>query len=255
VLLATKAVGDFFSINGIADEMIRFNGYPILEKDDHAFHLSVSSVMRRDLHTLQSSGLRVRDVESKLQETKVKGFPVVSADDRRLLLGYIGRNELRYVLDKAKRTHGTSPETPCSFYSEPTDHDREDIAQLATGPSIGVDDVESTDVIQTTASADALELWPWVNQTPLTVSPQLPLEIVMQLFKRMGPRVIIVEHHGRLVGLVTVKDVLRFVAIEQPDSPSLERRPSLEDLVGETWMSTSSRLRSVTSWWGRIFRR
>jgi hypothetical protein len=25
-----------------------------------------------------------------------------------------------------------------------------------------------------------------VTQTPLTVSPQLPLEIVMQLFKRMG---------------------------------------------------------------------
>ena len=40
VLLATKAVGDFLSINGIADEMIRFNGYPILEKDDHAFHVA-----------------------------------------------------------------------------------------------------------------------------------------------------------------------------------------------------------------------
>ena len=34
----TKAVGDFLGVNGIADEMIRFNGYPFLEKDDHAFH-------------------------------------------------------------------------------------------------------------------------------------------------------------------------------------------------------------------------
>ena len=40
VLLATKAVGDFLGVNGIADEMIRFNGYPFLEKTDHAFHTS-----------------------------------------------------------------------------------------------------------------------------------------------------------------------------------------------------------------------
>ena len=40
VLLATKAVGDFFKINGIADEAIRFNGYPFLEKDDHAYHIA-----------------------------------------------------------------------------------------------------------------------------------------------------------------------------------------------------------------------
>lgn len=38
VLLVTKAVGDFLGVNGIADEMIRFNGYPFLEKEDHAFH-------------------------------------------------------------------------------------------------------------------------------------------------------------------------------------------------------------------------
>ena len=32
----------------------------------------------------------------------------------------------------------------------------------------------------------------------------------MELFKKMGPRSIMVEYRGRLVGLVTVKDVLKY---------------------------------------------
>lgn len=32
----------------------------------------------------------------------------------------------------------------------------------------------------------------------------------MELFKKLGPRVILVEHRGRLMGLVTVKDCLKY---------------------------------------------
>lgn len=34
VLLVTKAVSDFFGGGGISDQLIRFNGYPFLEKED-----------------------------------------------------------------------------------------------------------------------------------------------------------------------------------------------------------------------------
>ncbi|EEB93620.1 hypothetical protein MPER_07692, partial [Moniliophthora perniciosa FA553] len=40
VLLVTKAVGDLLGVTGIADEMIRFNGFPFLEKQDHAYNVS-----------------------------------------------------------------------------------------------------------------------------------------------------------------------------------------------------------------------
>ena len=40
MLLVTKAVGDFLGTTGIADEAIRFNGYPYLDKDDHAYNLA-----------------------------------------------------------------------------------------------------------------------------------------------------------------------------------------------------------------------
>jgi chloride channel 3/4/5 len=35
----TKAVGDWFGLVGIADEMIKFNGYPFLEQDDISFNI------------------------------------------------------------------------------------------------------------------------------------------------------------------------------------------------------------------------
>jgi chloride channel 3/4/5 len=100
VLLVTKAVGDFLGTNGIADEMIRFNGYPFLEKEDHAFNVSVSNVMKKGLHTLPASGMRVRDLEEQLASTQVKGFPIVLSNSSRTLQGYIGRTELCYVLGK-----------------------------------------------------------------------------------------------------------------------------------------------------------
>lgn len=80
VLLVTKAVGDFLGTNGIADEAIRLNGFPFLEKDDHAYNVTgksnwcpwvsqnitdigaVSTVMRTNLNTLTDTGMRVRDV-------------------------------------------------------------------------------------------------------------------------------------------------------------------------------------------------
>jgi chloride channel 3/4/5 len=106
-----------------------------------------------------------------------------------------------------------SPETPCAFISESTEQvqdDRLEIPGVEMGawPVDGIEDEVSTPLVvrSTEREVDVIKLWPWVNQvgagphaclvvsdaiiavlkTPLTVSPQLPLEIVMQLFKRMG---------------------------------------------------------------------
>ena len=51
---------------------------------------------------------------------------------------------------------------------------------------------------------------------------------------------ILVEEHGTLVGLVTVKDVLKFVAMEKPDSyPSWDERGGLDGVLEEIWNWTS----------------
>jgi chloride channel 3/4/5 len=50
-----------------------------------------------------------------------------------------------------------------------------------------------------------------------------------------SPRVILVEERGTLVGLVTVKDVLRFIATEKPGEhgPSWDERGGLDGLLEE----------------------
>jgi hypothetical protein len=76
--------------------------------------------MRTEIQILTESGMTVGDVgtnypasyfllhnsqndskshpENILSSTDVKGFPIVSSDRTRTIVGYIGRTELRYVL-------------------------------------------------------------------------------------------------------------------------------------------------------------
>ncbi|KAF7322000.1 Chloride channel protein [Mycena kentingensis (nom. inval.)] len=259
VLLVTKAVGDFLGTNGIADEMIRFNGFPFLEKEDHAFNVSVSAVMRKDLYTLNESGMRVKDLEATLSATDFKGFPLISEDGTRMLGGYIGRTELQYVLERSRKTQDITPDTLCSFKPDGPDAgaDLEEY-DLSGALTVGIEEDFSDAMLENNSAAgqQQIKFWPWVNQTPLTVSPQLPLEIVMQLFKRMGPRVILVEDHGVLAGLVTVKDVLRWIAIEKPErEPSWDERGGLDGMLEEVWAWGSGVLEPIVSWSRKLLRR
>ena len=70
-----------------------------------------------------------------------------------------------------------------------------------------------------------------------------------------SPRVILVENHGALVGLVTVKDVLRFTMAEhhEPQSPWSDQR--FDGLVDEARMLTSSFADDIRSWFRRMLRR
>lgn len=40
VVMVTKAVSDQFGKGGIADQMIRFNGFPLLENEEHAYNVA-----------------------------------------------------------------------------------------------------------------------------------------------------------------------------------------------------------------------
>ncbi|KAF8160682.1 Cl-channel protein [Crassisporium funariophilum] len=270
VLLVTKAVGDFLGTNGIADEMIRFNGFPFLEKEDHVYNVTgessftcefqahpncswaVSAVMRKDLNTLSETGM-----QSLLSSTNYKGFPIVSSDGALTLVGYIDRSEMRYVLEKARKNRGRLANTPCLFNARHSDHDDIDLA-----PEVHEDD-EDEEYFAPTTAGEGIQFWPWVNKvgfpscpTPMTVSPDLPLEIVMQFFKRMGPRTILVEDHGVLSGLVTVKDVLKFIATEKPDHrPSWDERGGLDGLLEEVWVWASNILSRTVQWSRRVYRR
>lgn len=179
VVGVTKAVSERFGHGGIADRMIYLNGYPFLDnKEEHTFGVPVSSVMSTNIACLPATGLSLRQIEARMSENEYQGYPIVEDLSSKTLLGYIGRTELRYALDKARKdAHATSTSKVC--FSPPT-------------------------------SAADLDFSRFIDPTPLTVHPRLPLETVMEIFKKMGPRAILIEYRGRLTGLVTVKDCLKY---------------------------------------------
>ncbi|BGP18692.1 hypothetical protein JCM10213_006913 [Rhodosporidiobolus nylandii] len=198
VVMVTKAVSDQFGGGGIADQMIRFNGYPLLENHDHAFGVSVAKVMRRDLVFLPSKGMTLDELQRLLDTTKYQGFPVVKSRKNLTLLGDISRRDLVIAIEKAQQSHLIPPDAPCLFC--PQD---DPLAGDSGGLGTPTDEWDG-------GEEGFVDFTSFVNQTPLTVSPKQPLEFVMQLFRRMGPRVILVERFGQLVGLVSVKDCLKY---------------------------------------------
>ena len=184
--------------------MIYFNGFPFLDnKEQHTFHVAVSKTMTpaSSLTLLPAKGLKLHEVTSLLSETSYSGFPIVSDTTSRILLGYIGRTELAYAIAKAKSSHLISPEASCVFSvsQQPTAQ-----TPSSTVPPITFDDIASSSGRQT------IDFSRFADTTPLTVHPRLPLETAMEIFKKMGPRIILIEHKGQLDGLVTVKDCLKY---------------------------------------------
>ncbi|RDW78812.1 chloride channel protein [Aspergillus mulundensis] len=209
VVGVTKAVGDRFGNGGIADRMIWANGFPFLDnKEDHVFNVPVSHAMTSDPVSLPASDFPVREAEHLLNDNKFQGFPIVEDRSSKILVGYIGRTELRYAIDRARRESMLSPTAQCVFTREAVEAS---VARRASSTFQRTHLTPSTfDNIETTSGASSVDFSRYIDHTPLTVHPRLPLETVMEIFKKMGPRVILVEHRGRLTGLVTVKDCLKY---------------------------------------------
>lgn len=212
VVGVTKAVGDCFGNGGIADRMIWANGFPFLDtKEDHVFNVPVSQAMTADPVSLPAAEFPVREAEHLLNDNQFQGFPIVENRTNKTLVGYIGRTELRYGIDRAKAEGLLSPNATCVFTKEAAEAAiaRRAAAAASTSASQHLAP-ETFDDIHSNAGASIVDLSRYADHTPLTVHPRLPLETVMEIFKKMGPRVIVVEHRGRLTGLVTVKDCLKY---------------------------------------------
>lgn len=65
---------------------------------------------------------------------------------------------------------------------------------------------------------------------------------------------ILVDNQGQLAGLVTVKDVLRFIATEHNGNPSSswDSQADLDEMVDEARSHVSAWVQVVLSWKNRI---
>ncbi|KAI1172692.1 voltage gated chloride channel [Nemania sp. FL0916] len=215
VVGVTKIVSDLFGKGGIADRMIWFSGFPFLDnKEEHNFGVPVSTVMTGDVVTIPMHGMTLEAIEALLKEPNYQGFPVVENARNKVLVGYIGKTELRYAIDRLRRDRNTvvSPQAKCNF-SPP-----EVTGVVPITPTVTINNVDLS------MSSTSIDFSRYVDATPVTVHPRLPLETVMDMFRKIGPRVILIEHHGNLMGLVTVKDCLKYqFKVEAAENPREER--------------------------------
>lgn len=213
---------------------------PFLDnKEDHAFGVPVSTAMTSELKALPISGLEVRDIEKLLEDTKYSGYPIVEDATSMMLVGYAGRTELRYALDRARRDQMATPRTKCFFTPVAGNVP---ITPSTPNPAVHFD------YLSASSNQSSVDLSKFIDATPITVHPRLPLETVMELFKKLGPRVVLVEYRGRLTGLITVKDCLKYQfqaeAHENPkdDSALREAQDRLWEVIRKTAGWISSRL-------------
>ncbi|KAG6007623.1 hypothetical protein E4U21_005704 [Claviceps maximensis] len=216
VVGVTKAVSEFFGKGGIADRMIWFNGFPFLDhKEEHNFGVPVSQVMRTSVVSFPINGLTLSEVERLLSEDKYQGFPIVEDTNTKILVGYIGRTELRYAVDRLRRERPLNPNARCIFAPPPSPSLTSRVSIAPTTVTINTESMTST----------SLDFSRYIDATPVTAHPRLPLETVMELFRKIGPRVILIEYHGKLTGLVTVKDCLKYqFKVEAAENPKDDHR-------------------------------
>ncbi|KAG5519221.1 hypothetical protein PMAC_002309 [Pneumocystis sp. 'macacae'] len=183
----------------ILPTMVGRERLPYLDSKEHYFGVPVEDIMTLNLTVIRSDGMNLHELETMLSASDIKGFPVVADRESMLLVGFVKRSHLQWVLEQFKSRNKLSPTTLC-FFSLP--ENKSESSSLLRDSCDGLDD--------DAGFVARLDFSHCVDVAPLTVHPQLPLEVVMELFQKLGPKVILVEQYGQLCGLLTIKDLLKY---------------------------------------------
>ena len=183
-VMISKWVGDAFGKQGIYESWIDFHGYPFLDNrdDKQVPDIAAAQVMTRieDLVVLHSTGHSIGSLDRLLKTHALRGFPVITNSREGFLLGYISRTELAFALESARNAPRSLPSTAEAFFAH---------QPLA--------DTDTT-----------LDLRPWMDQTPITLSAKSSLQLAADMFLKLGLRYLLFCEKGVLKGLLTKKDII-----------------------------------------------
>ncbi|CCK71829.1 Gef1p KNAG_0I00380 [Huiozyma naganishii CBS 8797] len=197
VVAITRIIMNFSGTNGISDQMIIVNGYPILEQEEvespnEGFmeDYCAGQIMSSDLIVLRET-MRVSELESLIYESNhsqpvVNGFPIVRGEtgksgDERICIGYVLRRHIMKKLIQQDTTSNDSHTTLVHFSKEFTEE-----------------------------TASELSFADIVNSSPVTVKPDISCAMLYRMFQHLGCKAIMVEAKGFLQGILTSKDIIKF---------------------------------------------
>lgn len=202
-IMTSKWVGDAFVKEGIYDGHIHLNGYPFLDSKEEFTHTTLAADVMRPrkndppLSCITQDSFTVGDIEQLLEETDFKGFPVIVDRESQRLAGFVLRRDLNIAIGHARaRDEEVVSASSVYFLPNPPRY-----------PPPG--------------QPTALSLRHIVDKSPIQITDAMPMETVVEMFRRLGLRQTLITHNGRLLGIITKKDVLRHIAMlanQDPDS-------------------------------------
>lgn len=202
-IMTSKWVGDAFVKEGIYDGHIHLNGYPFLDSKEEFTHTTLAADVMRPrkndppLSCITQDNFTVGDIEQLLEDTDFKGFPVIVDRESQRLAGFVLRRDLNIAIGHARaRDEEVVSASPVYFLPNPPRY-----------PPPG--------------QPTALSLRHIVDKSPIQITDAMPMETVVEMFRRLGLRQTLITHNGRLLGIITKKDVLRHIATlanQDPDS-------------------------------------
>ncbi|KAH7727151.1 chloride channel protein 3 [Aphelenchoides avenae] len=193
-VMFAKWVGDAIYPTGIYDAHILLNGYPFLDnKGEYPFSTVASQVMRPGtdksaLKVIQQDQMTVGELEALMRETNYNGFPVVVSEQDMLVAGFCTRRDLQAALRNARKTHQYVTTNSKVYFSS------------------NVPDFEPSGSMPA-----PLRLRKLMDMAPMTVTDATPMETVIDMFRKLGLRQVLVTKNGHLLGIITKKDILAFM--------------------------------------------
>lgn len=205
-VMVAKTVADALEPKGIYDLVIHLNELPFLEtKKDYVWGNSdLREVMDRDVDIIRADMKNtvwsLRDQLQRLVNSghDDSGFPILHADrhDEGLrVLGYIGANELEHALSVVADNGNEEVHFPESS----TQHDQEaSLASLIEGEGA--------------SPINPFDFSVYMDRAPLTVQSNSPLELLHQMFVKLGARfIMITDPEGLYEGVIDKKTWLAFL--------------------------------------------
>lgn len=196
--MASKWVGDAIRRMGIYDAHIDINGYPFLDIKEEFDHTTLAAdVMQPQtndpLVVLTQDSMNLGDVEEILQRTDHNGFPVVVSVESQYLVGFVLRRDLKLAIQNARsRVESVSRESLVLFTN-----------QIPIVENRMMHNMNETNI------STPLKLWKILDLAPTCITDKTPMETVINMFRKLGLRQTLVTHNGRLLGIITKKDVIR----------------------------------------------
>ncbi|KAI0798443.1 chloride channel [Irpex lacteus] len=207
-VLVAKTVADALEPKGIYDLVIDVAQLPYLDpKHDYIWvDHHMSDVVNRDVDVIRTDKPNdVKTLRDKLQKlvdsgNDDSGFPVVrEAGEGLRLVGYIGANELEHALTIV----ADSPDQQVTFHTaDPYGH----VPSTSEAASAG----ETGSIMA--GDVDPFDFSYYMDKAPLTVQSSSPLELVQQLFTKLGLRyVVVTDTDGLYEGVIDKKTWLTFL--------------------------------------------